>query len=148
MSLHSYYNSIFHKQQYRCRCPPYPFLSVPVEAADPAARICKHRLTLIVSRLTPKDARCCASAFEHKKQPGRAPLREAPTPSPSSYNAILRLVNDNLLQSVEQTTSDLNAVGVRRRHTLPGLLVVLIRLRLAFLTRLQEVTWFHNHLAT
>ena len=56
--------------------------------------------------------------------------------------------NDNLLQSVEQTTSDLNAVGVRRRHTLPGLLVVLIRLRLAFLTRLQEVTWFHNHLAT
>ena len=40
-------------------------------------------------------------------------------------NDILRLVNDNLLQSVEQTTSDPNAVGVRRRHTLPGLLVVL-----------------------
>ena len=39
-------------------------------------------------------------------------------------NAILRLVNDNLLQSVEQTTYDPNAVGVRRRHTLPGLLVV------------------------
>ena len=70
------------------------------------------------------------------RRPGRAPLREAPTPSPSSYNAILRLVNDNLLQSVEQTTSDPNAVGVRRRHTLPGLLVVLIRLRLAILTRL------------
>ena len=39
-------------------------------------------------------------------------------------NDILRLVNDNLLQSIEQTTSDPNAVGVRRRHTLPGLLVV------------------------
>jgi len=39
-------------------------------------------------------------------------------------NAILRLVNDNLLQSVEQTTSAPNAVGVRRRHTLPGLLTV------------------------
>ena len=36
-------------------------------------------------------------------------------------NDILRLVNDNLLQSVEQTTSAPNAVGVRRRHTLPGL---------------------------
>ena len=51
-------------------------------------------------------------------------------------NDILRLVNDNLLQSVEQTTSDPNAVGVRRRHTLPGLLTILIRLRLAILSRL------------
>ena len=28
---------------------------------------------------------------------------------------------DNLLHSIEQTTSDPNAVGVRRRHALPGL---------------------------
>ena len=63
-------------------------------------------------------------------------------------NDILRLVSDNLLQSVEQTTSDPNAVGVRRRHTLPGLLAVLIRLRLAILTRLQEGTWTHKHLIT
>ncbi len=35
-------------------------------------------------------------------------------------NDVLRLVNDNLLQSVEQSTSDPNAVGVRCRHALPG----------------------------
>ena len=63
-------------------------------------------------------------------------------------NAILRLINDTLLQSVEQTTSDPNAVGVRCRHTLPGLLAVLIQLRLAILTRLQEGTWTHKHLTT
>ena len=39
-------------------------------------------------------------------------------------NDFLRLVNDNPVQLVEQTTSGPNAVGVRRRHTLPGLLVV------------------------
>jgi hypothetical protein len=71
LSLHSYYNGIVHKQQYRRRCLPCPFLSVPVGAAGPAARICKRCLTLIVSRLTPKDARCRASAFEHKNlRPG------------------------------------------------------------------------------
>ena len=41
----------------------------------------------------------------------------------STRAARLCRFNDNPVQLVEQTTSDPNAVGARRRHTLPGLLV-------------------------
>ena len=89
-----------------------------------AARIRKRRLA-------PKDARCRASAFKHKKpEAGMG----SPPGSPYTVSVELRITTmfsamsparllrfkDNLLHSIEQTTSDPNAVGVRRRHALPG----------------------------
>lgn len=98
-----------------------------------AARIRKRRLT-------PKDARCRASAFEYKKTEAGT---GSPPGSPYTVSVELRITtifsawstslqgwltraarlcrfNDNPVQLVVQTTSGPNAVGVRHRHTLPG----------------------------
>ena len=113
MSLYRYDNVIVHKKQYKRRYHPYPFLSVPVEAAGPAARICKRCLTLNVSRLTQKDARCWASAFEHNK-----PEAGKGSPPGSPYTVSVELMTTTKFSAGSTTTFSNRS---NKQHPIPTL---------------------------